>query len=148
MDDRPLTGRELLPLSYLSQVRYCPRRAALILLDQAWADNEYTASGASGHKVAHAGGIERRDDSVRICDFRVRSEKLGFSGRCDLVEAISDPAGAHLPFLQGALATVPRRVQARQGARGGGVQTFSYVPKPCAWRRRTAASSPRVPCST
>lgn len=107
MDDRPLTGREPLPLSYLSQVRYCPRRAALILLDQAWADNEYTASGAFGHEVAHAGGIERRDDSVRICDFRVRSEKLGLSGRCDLVEAISDPAGVHLPFLKGAWRLYP-----------------------------------------
>ena len=107
MDDHLLTGGEPLPLSYLSQVRYCPRRAALILLDQAWADNEYTASGASGHEVAHAGGIERRDDSVRICDFRVHSDKLGLSGRCDLVEAISDPAGVHLPFLKGAWRLYP-----------------------------------------
>ena len=95
MDEEPL------PLSLLSQVRYCLRRAALILLDQAWADNEYTASGTAGHEVAHAGGIERREDSVRICDFHVRSDNLGLLGRCDLVEAFSDPAGVRLPFLDG-----------------------------------------------
>lgn len=107
MAERPVTGDDPLPLSCLSQARYCLRRAALILLDQAWADNEYTASGAAGHAAAHAGGIERRDDSVRIYDFHVHSDRLGLSGRCDLVEATADPAGVRLPFLAGAWRLYP-----------------------------------------
>jgi len=103
----PIAGEEPLRLSLLSEIGYCPRRAALILVDQAWADNEYTASGSAGHEVAHSGGIERREDSVRIHDFRVRSERLGLSGRCDLVEAAADAAGVQLPFLEGAWRLYP-----------------------------------------
>ncbi|MEG0597900.1 MAG: CRISPR-associated protein Cas4, partial [Oscillospiraceae bacterium] len=93
--------RELLPLSYLSQYGYCPRRCALLLLEQVWIENEYTAAGRAEHERVHTHRIERRGDRVTLYEFPVFSRKMGVSGLCDCVELHEDAAGVPVPFGEG-----------------------------------------------
>jgi CRISPR-associated exonuclease Cas4 len=96
MDEK--SGR--IPLSYLSQYGYCPRRAALLMLEQVWEENEYTASGRAQHERAHAENpIEKRGSLVKLFGHTVYSEKFGLSGKCDCIEAEESPQGCFLPFL-------------------------------------------------
>lgn len=77
---------DLLPISALSQLYYCPRRAGLTLLEQQWSDNVYTAEGTVQHRLVHEGGSEARRD-VRISRaIRVRSLRLGLVGVIDCLE--------------------------------------------------------------
>ncbi|MEG0167304.1 MAG: CRISPR-associated protein Cas4 [Ruthenibacterium sp.] len=89
---------ELLPLSYLSQYGYCPRRCALLLLEQVWTENEYTAAGRAEHERVHTTRIERRGDLITLYEFPVFSRDLGVSGFCDCVELRVDSNGVPLPF--------------------------------------------------
>lgn len=77
---------QLLPLSALQHYLFCPRQAALIHLEQAWADNQFTAEGNVLHQKAHDGHDESRP-GVRITrSLPVVSRRLGLSGQCDIVE--------------------------------------------------------------
>lgn len=88
-----------IPLSYISQYGYCPRRAALLLLERVWAENEYTASGRAQHERIHADHMEKRGSLVKLFGHMVYSEKLGLLGKCDCIEAEESPQGCILPFL-------------------------------------------------
>lgn len=82
------TEDDLLPISALSQLYYCPRRAGLILLEQQWSENLYTAEGAVLHRRVHEGGDETRHD-LRICrGVRVCSLRLGLAGTIDCLELV------------------------------------------------------------
>lgn len=86
---------QLLPLSALQHLLYCPRQCALIHLEQAWAENRFTAEGKVLHERAHEGSHESRP-GVRITrTLPVRSLELGLSGQCDIVEFHRD--GSVLP---------------------------------------------------
>jgi len=81
---------QLLPLSALQHWLYCPRQCALIHLEQAWAENRFTAEGQVLHKKAHEGPDETRA-GVRITrSLPVHSYQLGVSGQCDIVEYHAD----------------------------------------------------------
>jgi len=89
-----------IPLSYISQYGYCPRRAALLMLERIWAENEYTASGRVQHERVHSENhIEKRGTFVKLYGHSVYSEKLSLSGKCDCIEAEESPQGCLLPFL-------------------------------------------------
>lgn len=89
------TEDQLLPLSALQHLLYCPRQTALIHLEQAWAENRFTAEGKVLHQRAHEGPDESRP-GVRITrSLPVRSLVLGLSGLCDVVEFHND--GTVLP---------------------------------------------------
>lgn len=76
----------LLPISALQHYIYCPRQAALIHLEQVWADNRFTAEGNALHKKAHSAEDESRP-GVRITrSLPVVSHALGMVGQCDIVE--------------------------------------------------------------
>lgn len=92
---------ESVPLSYVSQYGYCPRRAGLMLLEQAWAENEFTASGRVQHGRVHEARVERRGDLLALLDYPVASETLGLSGKCDCVEATRDESGVPIPCEEG-----------------------------------------------
>lgn len=47
------TDDQLLPLSALQHYLFCPRQAALIHLEQAWAENRFIAEGNALHQKAH-----------------------------------------------------------------------------------------------
>ncbi len=77
---------QLLPLSALQHWLFCPRQCALIHLEQAWAENRFTAEGQVLHKKAHEGADENKA-GVRITrGMAVRSNTLGISGQCGVVE--------------------------------------------------------------
>jgi CRISPR-associated exonuclease Cas4 len=80
------TDDQLLPLSALQHFLFCARQTALIHLEQAWADNRFTAEGNVVHQKAHDGDDESRP-GVRITrSLPVVSRRLGISGQCDIVE--------------------------------------------------------------
>lgn len=78
--------QELIPVSALNQYIYCPRRCALIFIEQAWSENIFTAEGRIMHDKADSNKYESRGN-VRI-DYSVplRSLRLGLIGKADVVE--------------------------------------------------------------
>lgn len=73
-------------ISALQHWLFCPRQCALIHIEQAWAENRYTAEGRVMHERAHEGPHELRE-GVRITrGLPVSSSVLGISGICDIVE--------------------------------------------------------------
>lgn len=98
---------ETLPLSYLSQYGYCPRRAGLLMLDRAWAESADTMMGAAEHERVHTQRKERRGNLIQFYEFPVFSVELGLSGFCDCVEATASGNGAKLPEISGKWALYP-----------------------------------------
>ena len=45
-----MNDKEYLPLSWLSQICYCPRRAAILLNERVWVENVETAKGRAEHE--------------------------------------------------------------------------------------------------
>jgi CRISPR-associated exonuclease Cas4 len=85
-----------IPISALQHWLYCPRQCALIHVEQAWAENKFTAEGRVMHENAHEGADETKA-GVRITrGMPVVSQELGLSGQCDVVEF--HPAGGDLKF--------------------------------------------------
>lgn len=77
---------DLLPLSALQHLAFCPRQCALIHVEQLWHENRQTAEGRVMHDRVHREGSEQRG-TVRIeYAVRLRSLLLGLSGVADVVE--------------------------------------------------------------
>jgi CRISPR-associated exonuclease Cas4 len=89
---------DLIAISALSHYSYCPRRCALIHIEQVWIENRFTVEGRIMHEHVHDEGRESRRD-VRI-DYGVslRSLRLGLIGKADVVEYHRQPDGSWLPF--------------------------------------------------
>ncbi|MBO1437220.1 CRISPR-associated protein Cas4 [Meiothermus sp. CFH 77666] len=84
----PPETQEPLPISALAQYTYCPRRAALILLEGEWQDNEFTLRGARAHEQADLPeGLLREGVWVERA-LPLWSERLGLVGRADVVELV------------------------------------------------------------
>lgn len=77
---------ELLPLSGLQHLVFCPRQWALIHLEQAWAENRLTAEGRERHDRVHEEGNETRRCVRTVRSLPVHSFALGVAGVCDVVE--------------------------------------------------------------
>jgi CRISPR-associated exonuclease Cas4 len=84
-----------IPLSALNQYAYCPRRCYLIHAEGEFADNVHTQSGMLEHQRVDPLAHEIKK-GVRV-EFAlpVWSDRLGISGRCDVVEF--HPDGGVLP---------------------------------------------------
>jgi len=77
---------ELIPISALTHYAYCPRRCALVHIEQIWTENRFTAEGRIMHEHVHDEGDESRGD-VRIeRGASLRSLRLGLIGKADVVE--------------------------------------------------------------
>lgn len=80
------TEDQLLPISALQHMLFCPRQCALIHLEQVWSENKFTVEGNLMHERAHHGPDESRH-GIRITrGMPVRSLYYGLSGQCDIVE--------------------------------------------------------------
>ena len=77
---------ELVPISALQHMLYCPRQCALIHNERQWAENLFTAEGRILHQRIDAGGRERRRDMATERSVPLRSLRLGISGVADVVE--------------------------------------------------------------
>lgn len=81
---------ELLPLSALQHLLFCPRQCALIHIEQVWVENLFTAEGRILHEKTHTPGSERKR-SVRVeYSLPLRSLRLGLTGKADVVEFHAD----------------------------------------------------------
>lgn len=89
-----------MPLSWLSQIDYCPRRAALLLNERLWAESTDTAKGRSEHERVHSRRIERRGDNLKLYEFTVFSEQMQLLGKCDCIEAVRDESGCRIPAAE------------------------------------------------
>jgi CRISPR-associated exonuclease Cas4 len=85
------TEDDLIPMSALSHAYYCPRRYALIHLEQIWAENRFTAEGEALHERVHRERHESRRLFREEYGMSARSLKFGLTGKCDLVEIWLDP---------------------------------------------------------
>lgn len=81
---------EPINISALAQYAYCPRRCALILLEQDWSDNEYTLRGTRAHETVDVpeGLIRERVQVERALP--LWSERLGLIGKGDVVEFVDN----------------------------------------------------------
>src|ERR1039458_1344634 len=80
---------EALPLSLLNDLLYCPRRAALKAVEGWRAANEHTARGDIVHEHADLPGYEVAKGVTVLRALPVWSDRLGLSGKCDVVEVQS-----------------------------------------------------------
>lgn len=89
---------EPIMLSALNHYIYCPRRCALVHIEQAWSENVFTAEGRIMHDKADSNKHESRGN-VRI-DYSVplRSLRLGLIGKADIVEFHRQDDGIWRPF--------------------------------------------------
>ena len=90
---------EYLPLSYLSQTAYCPRRAGLLLNERIWVERADTAKGRREHERVHTRRIERRGSQIKLFEYSVFSDVLGVLGKCDLIEAQASANGCRIPAV-------------------------------------------------
>jgi CRISPR-associated exonuclease Cas4 len=77
---------DLIQLSSLQHYMVCPRRCALIHVEQIWEENLFTAEGRLLHDKADSGKVEVRGDVKTVTGLPLRSLKLGLSGKADVVE--------------------------------------------------------------
>ncbi len=80
------TENDLLPVSALQHLHFCPRQCALIHVEQAWVENRYTAEGRILHERPDKGKSERRGKMKIERDVALRSFRLGLVGKADVVE--------------------------------------------------------------
>ncbi len=81
---------DAIDISALNQYTFCPRRCALIYVEQAWTENLHTQSGRREHEQADVPEYEMKA-GVRIeRALPVWSEKIGLIGKCDVVEFHDD----------------------------------------------------------
>jgi CRISPR-associated exonuclease Cas4 len=80
------TEDDLLPLSGLQHLAFCERQCALIHIEQAWAENLYTAEGRVLHERVHEADQQSRGEIRVEYSMPLRSLRLGLIGKADVVE--------------------------------------------------------------
>jgi len=86
---------ELIPISALQHMLYCPRQCALIHLEQQWAENRHTAEGRLLHDRANTPAVERRHGVRTVTAMPISCSNLGISGVADVVEFHASEHGEH-----------------------------------------------------
>ena len=77
---------ETVPISALNHYLYCPRRAYLIHAEGLFVANEHTLLGDLAHEHVDSPGYEQRVGWTLLRALPLFSDKLGLSGKADLVE--------------------------------------------------------------
>lgn len=122
---------DLLPISALQHLEYCPRRCGLIHICGEWTENVQTAEGRRLHERAHQGPSECQG-CVRVARrLRLCSKTLGLFGVADVVEfhptESSDERTVTLPGSPGRWTVFP--VEYKRGCRK---PEMSYFVQLCA----------------
>lgn len=81
-----ITEEELVPISALQHMLYCPRQCALIHIEQQWAENRLTAEGRVLHERADSGERESRGNLRVERRVALHSFRIGVTGIADVVE--------------------------------------------------------------
>ena len=77
---------DLVPISALQHLLYCPRQCALIHVERIWIENQLTAEGRVLHGRVEQGATDRRFGVRTERSVPVRSGSLGLVGVADAVE--------------------------------------------------------------
>ena len=109
------SGPEPLPLSLLNDLLYCPRRAALKAVEGWREANEHTVRGDIAHEHADLPGYEVSKGVTVLRALPVWSDRLGLSGKCDVVEAAKSEIQTELTAASGYGSLVP--VEYKKGKR-------------------------------
>ena len=88
----------LIMLSALQHYMYCPRQCALIHIEQAWAENLFTAEGKIMHDKVDTADRESRGNIRIEYGMPMRSLRLGLIGKADVVEFHRMESGSWIPF--------------------------------------------------
>lgn len=86
LDTSTVAEEDLVPISALQHMLFCPRQCALIHVERQWGENAYTAEGRVLHRRVDAGGGERRKGVRTERGVLLRSLRLGLFGVADVVE--------------------------------------------------------------
>lgn len=89
------------PLSALNHFLYCPRRAALIHVEGVFVDNAHTVLGILAHEHADLPGYEVARGVKLLRALPVFSNRLGLSGKCDIVERHGDGSLSPVEYKKG-----------------------------------------------
>ena len=92
---------DLIPISALQHLVFCPRQCALIHVEQVWTENVFTAEGRGLHEKVHETEAESRPGVRIVRGLRLRSLELGLVGQADVVEFHVDAGGAAVPGREG-----------------------------------------------
>lgn len=77
---------DLLPISALQHLVFCPRQCALIHIEQVWEENRFTAEGRVMHERVHSPSTQGRGPVRVEYGLQIRSLQLGLYGVADVVE--------------------------------------------------------------
>ncbi len=93
---------DLLPLSYINQYAYCPRRFWYMHVEGEMIENAHVARGVAHHERVHTQGYETTAPGVLARrSVQVYSHTLGVSGICDIVEEAEDGTLTPIEYKQG-----------------------------------------------
>jgi len=92
------TEDQLLPISALQHLLFCPRQCVLIHIERLWEENVLTAEGRIAHEKVDDGGAEIRAGRKTAFGLPLRSLRLGLIGKADVVEFFRDDAGKMAAF--------------------------------------------------
>jgi CRISPR-associated exonuclease Cas4 len=104
MCSAPSREPDALALSLLNDFLFCPRRAALKAVDGCWGENVHTVKGDLAHEHADLPGYEVAKGVKLLRALPVFSDRLGLSGKCDIVEQNGEGALSPVEYKKG-----PRR---------------------------------------
>ncbi|WP_344983916.1 CRISPR-associated protein Cas4 [Deinococcus rubellus] len=74
----------------MTHYAYCPRRFALVHIEQEWAENALTTRGNLNHERVHSGNNEQREGVKTLRALPLFSHQYGIAGVADVVELRED----------------------------------------------------------
>src|SRR3954447_6042851 len=89
---------DLLPISALQHLVFCPRQCALIHVERQWAENRLTAEGQLLHARVQSGETTTRGALRVLRALPLLSRRLGLTGYADVVEIRRAKGGGEQAF--------------------------------------------------
>ncbi len=89
---------DLIQLSSLQHMAFCPRQCALIHVEQTWTESGLTAEGRIMHERVHDENRESRGNTRIEYGVPLRSLRLGLIGKADIVEYHRTDVSGWQPF--------------------------------------------------
>jgi len=87
-----------IPISALNHFTFCPRRCALIHVEGVFEENASTLGGRVAHENVDDAGFEERPGVRIVRGLPLFSDRLGLSGRADVVEFRTAAGGPEIPY--------------------------------------------------
>ncbi len=91
---------DTLPISLINDYLFCPKRAGLKLIDGVRDKNEHTLLGDQAHEHVDFPGYEQRAGWTLLRALPLYSDRLGLSGKADLVEVRHAPGGESIAEIR------------------------------------------------